>query len=524
MQLSSLFIAACVLPQTAALVGIQPSPATRRSAASEQAAALVGIRPSPATRRSAAASDAADAATSIAAAAINANKNDDDAKIKAIAGPALLGTLADPLLSVVDTAWVSRLGTTALGAVAASSEIFTLVIAVSLALREAASSTIARLTAQGRWREAEAHGAKTLLTAFGVGALLTLLLVGPGGPGAVGLLGCPRGSPLHADALTYARIRALALPCAVAQFAAEGVCRGLGDTKPPLRAALLAGLMNVVLDPVLMFKCGWNVAGAAAATAISQACACALLLVELNGKRGNRAPSSTVDVPSSKTETKLLGTSLALLLRSTSQLGTWVFVASQVSRRLGARAIAAHGVVLKVWLLFVLAAEAPAVAGQVISAGYLATGRRARAARVVKRLGKATVTIGLITAAALAAAAGPISYAFFPTDTAAAKSTKTIFRWAALSVPLVWPNALCEAVLLGAGRYRYLAGATLVNALVATFATVALLTARPLVTSAWACLCGFFVLRFAVSAGGAARELLPASRAGGLRYRSSSSR
>ena len=148
---------------------------------------------------------------------------------------------------------------------------------------------------------------------------------------------------------------------------------------------------------------------------------------------------------------------------------------------------------------------------------------QARAARVVKRLGKATVTIGLITAAALAAAAGPISYAFFPTDAAAAKSTKTIFRWAALSVPLVWPNALCEAVLLGAGRYRYLAGATLVNALVASFATVALLTARPLVTSAWACLCGFFVLRFAVSAGGAARELLPANREGGLRYRTSSS-
>ena len=47
-------------------------------------------------------------------AATAANKSDDDAKIKAIAGPALLGTLADPLLSVVDTAWVSRLGTTAL--------------------------------------------------------------------------------------------------------------------------------------------------------------------------------------------------------------------------------------------------------------------------------------------------------------------------------------------------------------------------------------------------------------------------
>ena len=94
MHLSHLFIAACALPQTAALVGIRPSPATRRSAAASE--------------------DAAEAATSIAAVAVAAGKSDDDAKIKAIAGPALLGTLADPLLSVVDTAWVSRLGTTAM--------------------------------------------------------------------------------------------------------------------------------------------------------------------------------------------------------------------------------------------------------------------------------------------------------------------------------------------------------------------------------------------------------------------------
>lgn len=503
MLLSNLLLAACALPRAAALASIRPSVAYRGRVATLRAQTTGALR------------------------AQAAGTADDDAAIKSIAGPALIGTLADPLLSVVDTAYVSRLGTAALGAVAASSEIFTLSIALSLALREAASSTIARLTAQGRWAEAEAHGAKILLIAFGVGTLLACILAGPGGPGAVGLLGCPRGSPLHADALTYTRIRALALPCAVAQFAAEGVCRGLGNTKPPLRAALLAGLMNVVLDPILMFRCGWNVAGAAAATAISQACACALLLFELKKQRSARKLAASIDrasravAPSTKAPPKLLGTSLALLLRSTCQLGTWVFVAAQVSRRLGARAMAAHGVVLKVWLLFVLAAEAPAVAGQIISAGYLATGRKARAARVVKRLATATVGIGLATAAALAAAAGPVAHAFFPSDAAAAKSTKIIFRWAALSVPLVWPNALCEAVLLGAGRYRYLAGATLVNALVASFATVALLTARPLVSSAWACLCGFFVLRFAVSATGVARGLLPAHRTGGLRYRTS---
>ena len=174
-------------------------------------------------------------------------------------------------------------------------------------------------------------------------------------------------------------------------------------------------------------------------------------------------------------------------------------MASVVSRKLGAAAIASHGVVLKVWLMFVLAAEAPAVAGQVIAARYLATGRRARAARVFRRLLKVTLGVGVATAAGLCAAAGPASRAFFPADPAAAAATTRLFAWAALSVPLVWPragterrgafeiafsscdspgpteggnrtsrssgptersvgsqvwpNALCEAVLLGAGRY-----------------------------------------------------------------------
>ena len=50
--------------------------------------------------------------------------------------------------------WVSRLGTISLGAVAASSELFTLTIAASLALREASSSTLARLYAQGQRAQA----------------------------------------------------------------------------------------------------------------------------------------------------------------------------------------------------------------------------------------------------------------------------------------------------------------------------------------------------------------------------------
>ena len=137
---------------------------------------------------------------------------EDDRDAFAIAGPALLGTLLDPFLSVIDTAWVSRLGTNALGAVAASSEIFTLTIAVSLALRESASSSIARLLAERRGKDAEAYARRTLQLAALGGLLLALGIGGPGAPFCVGVMGCPAGSPLHADALAYVRARCVALP------------------------------------------------------------------------------------------------------------------------------------------------------------------------------------------------------------------------------------------------------------------------------------------------------------------------
>ena len=46
--------------------------------------------------------------------------------------------------------------------------------------------------------------------------------------------------------------------------------RGVLDTVTPLKIAIAANLVNVVLDPILIFNAGLGVAGAALATAASQ--------------------------------------------------------------------------------------------------------------------------------------------------------------------------------------------------------------------------------------------------------------
>ena len=308
----------------------------------------------------------------------------ENAEILAIAVPALLNTLMDPFLGVVDTLFVGRTcSSVALGAVAASSEIFTLCIAASLALRESASSTLVRLFAQGRRPAAVAFARRTLQLAVLVGAFLTLLLAGPAAPWCVGLMGAPVGSPLHPDALAYARMRALALPAALALSASEGIFRGMGDTSAPLRAGLVASLANLLLDPGLMiWPARLGVTGAAAATGASQVVACCLLLRSLHRQLFSRPRSAAASDPASAVPAaaaaaaasalapaagspggeeaaeeaaeeevaarrRLAGTSAATLTRTSAVLGCWVYIASTVARRLGPSAIAAHGVALK---------------------------------------------------------------------------------------------------------------------------------------------------------------------------------
>ena len=50
----------------------------------------------------------------------------------------------------------------------------------------------------------------------------------------------------------------------------QGIFRGLGDTRLPLASTLVCTVSNVILVPVFMFKLGWGVRGAAAATVLSE--------------------------------------------------------------------------------------------------------------------------------------------------------------------------------------------------------------------------------------------------------------
>ncbi len=77
-------------------------------------------------------------------------------------------------------------------------------------------------------------------------------------------------------AYDYLSIYALGMPFVVLYNVCNSIFNGMGDSRKPLMFLIFSSVLNVALDLVFVAVFHWGVAGAAIATVISQALACAL--------------------------------------------------------------------------------------------------------------------------------------------------------------------------------------------------------------------------------------------------------
>lgn len=84
----------------------------------------------------------------------------------------------------------------------------------------------------------------------------------------VGLMAVPES--VHDDALSYLRIYFLALPFVALYDNVASCLRGMGDSRTPLYAQIIGGIINVVLDAVALLVLSLGIDGVAWATFFSQ--------------------------------------------------------------------------------------------------------------------------------------------------------------------------------------------------------------------------------------------------------------
>ncbi|KAL0339087.1 UNVERIFIED_CONTAM: protein DETOXIFICATION 43 [Sesamum angustifolium] len=225
------------------------------------------------------------------------------------------------------------------------------------------NSSSGSITKKGKTKERRhiASASTALLLGGVLGLLQTVFLIFLAKP-CLGIMGVKSGSAMLPPALKYLTIRSLGAPAVLLSLAMQGVFRGFKDTKTPLYATVAGDLMNIVLDPILIFACRLGVSGAAIAHVLSQYLISLILLSKLM-KQVDLLPPSMKDLQFSK----FLKNGL-LLLAKVIATTICVTLAASMATRLGSTPMAAFQVCLQVWLTSSLLADGLAVAGQAILA------------------------------------------------------------------------------------------------------------------------------------------------------------
>ncbi len=188
-----------------------------------------------------------------------------------LAAPLILQNLSQTLLGVVDTFFVSRIGTEALAAVGLASVMF---FAVLMLFRGTANSTVAFVgRAHGEGDDAKI-GVAVWRSLNMIAWLSLVILLMPLAFTYVMLVAAPAdGSSVGALGTRYLQIRSFEIPLIMFSAVIWGFLVGRGDSRTPMILAWITVLTNILLDWMLVLgNLGMpqlGVAGAAYATVLA---------------------------------------------------------------------------------------------------------------------------------------------------------------------------------------------------------------------------------------------------------------
>ncbi|KAH9301912.1 hypothetical protein KI387_013495, partial [Taxus chinensis] len=444
-------------------------------------------------------------------------------EIAQIAFPAALALTADPLASLIDTAFIGRIGPVELAAVGVSIAIFNQVskvfnfplvsVTTSLvaeedattemviegsniekSLKESATydeielliSSTHSLDSNGNTSKANTILSSTITessvekrvlpsvsSALVIGGALGILqafILILGAKPILNIMGVNAESPMQSPAEKYLKLRALGAPAVVISLATQGVFRGFKDTMTPLYATMAGDISNITLDPVLIFFLSLGVSGAAVAHVVSQYLIACILLWSLH-KRVVLLPPKLSDLQFDR----FFKNGLLLLARVTA-VTFCLTLASSMAARQGAVPMAAFQICMQIWMATSLLADALALAGQAILASAFAKADYGKARSTAARTLQMGMVLGIFLAVVLGGSLHFLSK-LFTNDIDVLKMTLIGIPFVAATQPLNSMAFVFDGINFGASDFSY-AAYSMVS--VSIFTILCLLALSPL--------------------------------------------
>lgn len=206
--------------------------------------------------------------------------------IMTLALPAMIENILQVLIGTVDTYFVGKIGTEAIAGVGITNLIMNIYIAFFLALGVGATAIVSRNIGANNFENANNAVKQSIIMALGIGTIF----------GIINFI-------FSENILLFLGVEERVIEYALPYFLSVAVpavflclmmvlsssLRGAGDTKTPMKVAIVSNIINIVLDYILIFGIfefnGLGILGAGIATTISRIVGVILLLRKINGNK-----------------------------------------------------------------------------------------------------------------------------------------------------------------------------------------------------------------------------------------------
>ncbi|MCJ7465777.1 MAG: MATE family efflux transporter [Maribacter sp.] len=292
--------------------------------------------------------------------------------INHLAIPATIAGIAEPLLSITDTAIVGNIPENGLESLAAAGIVgsfLSMLIWILGQTRSAISAIISQYLGAGKLDDIKNLPAQAIFLNIGLSILILLSTV---------FIADDIFELLNASGkilqycISYYGIRVWGFPLTLFVFAVMGIFRGLQNTFWPMLIAIVGALLNVVLDFILVFGIEGLISpmyleGAAWASLISQAVMALLAFFLLLRKTDI---DLKIRLPVHPELSRLVLMSLNLFVRALA-LNIALVLAVREATRLGGNFIAAHTIAINLWLFTAFFIDGYGAAGNIMGGRLL---------------------------------------------------------------------------------------------------------------------------------------------------------
>lgn len=368
------------------------------------------------------------------------------ARIFAIAGPAMLANITTPLLGVVATTVIGRLGDAAvLGGVAMASLVFDCIFWLFGFLRSGTVALTAQAFGARDYDEQRAVLARAVITAA-VSGIALIALRAPLTSIVFDLMG--GSGEVSAVARNYFQLRSWASPFALGNYVMLGWFIGLARPLRALAVQITVNVINMALTVLLVLVAGWGASGAAIAAVIAEFCGLVLgLAMAWRILDGRFEWHSRAHFDREKLWRMLL-INRDIMLRTAALVSVILFFSAQGARA-GNVTLAANAVLQNVVFLGTFFLEGLANAAQQLCGASYGARERDAFGRAVKLIARWGIVFGA-GAAAVFYAGGPWIIALM-TSSADVRQVANEFLLMAALVPLLGaPAFIMDGVYVGA--------------------------------------------------------------------------